>query len=206
MSSELSAKQTQAALLLARGDTVTTTAEQVGVNRLTIHQWLREDDNFNAYLNSLKRELVDAGRSAMRASIVTAIDTINQLMLSSTNDVVRLNAAKEILDRAGLANDKPIGSDDVLQLQQERNFGFSFQYHVNVLRNKNQNGRRNLTDGWKFQLSQAKKEILLEQGKIAQARKPIDSVMSTIDKTNHNTRDTIANDLGWSTGKVAMDD
>ena len=35
-------------------------------------------------------------------------------------------------------------------------------------------------------------------------RKPVDSVMSTIDKTNHNTRDTIANDLGWSTGKVAM--
>jgi transposase-like protein len=92
MSSELSAKQTQAALLLARGDTVTTTAEQVGVNRMTVHQWLREDDNFNAYLNSLKRELVDAGRSAMRASIVTAIDTINQLMLSSTNDVVRLNS------------------------------------------------------------------------------------------------------------------
>ena len=126
MSSELSAKQTQAALLLARGDTITTTAEQIGVNRMTIQQWLKKDDNFNAYLNSLKREFVDAGRSAMRASIVTAIDTINQLMLSSTNDVVRLNAAKEILDRAGLANDKPIGSDDVLKLQQEREFGFSF--------------------------------------------------------------------------------
>ena len=126
MSSELSAKQTQAALLLARGDTITTAAEQIGVNRMTIQQWLKKDDNFNAYLNSLKRELVDAGRSAMRESIVTSIDTINQLMLSSTNDVVRLNAAKEILDRAGLANDKPIGSDDVSQLQQERNFGFSF--------------------------------------------------------------------------------
>jgi hypothetical protein len=126
MSNELSAKQTQAALLLARGDTITTTAEQIGVNRMTIQQWLKKDDNFNAYLNSLKREFVDAGRSAMRASIVTAIDTINQLMLSSTNDVVRLNAAKEILDRAGLANDKPIGSDDVSKLQQEREFGFSF--------------------------------------------------------------------------------
>ncbi|MFI3216677.1 MAG: phBC6A51 family helix-turn-helix protein [Methylococcales bacterium] len=126
MSSELSAKQTQAALLLARGDTITTAAEQIGVNRMTIQQWLKKDDNFNAYLNSLKREFVDAGRSAMRASIVTAIDTINQLMLSSTNDVVRLNAAKEILDRAGLANDKPIGSDDVSKLQQEREFGFSF--------------------------------------------------------------------------------
>jgi len=126
MSSELSAKQTKAALLLARGDTITTAAEQIGVNRMTIQQWLKKDDNFNAYLNSLKREFVDAGRSAMRASIVTAIDTINQLMLSSTNDVVRLNAAKEILDRAGLANDKPIGSDDVAELQQEREFGFSF--------------------------------------------------------------------------------
>ncbi|GDX86046.1 hypothetical protein LBMAG43_20880 [Methylococcaceae bacterium] len=126
MSNELSAKQTKAALLLARGDTITTTAEQIGVNRMTIQQWLKKEDNFNAYLNSLKREFVDAGRSAMRASIVTAIDTINQLMLSSTNDVVRLNAAKEILDRAGLANDKPIGSDDVSELQQERNFGFSF--------------------------------------------------------------------------------
>lgn len=126
MNSELSVKQTQAALLLARGDTITTAAEQIGVNRMTIQQWLKKDDNFNAYLNSLKREFVDAGRSAMRASIVTAIDTINQLMLSSTNDVVRLNAAKEILDRAGLANDKPIGSDNVLELKQEREFGFSF--------------------------------------------------------------------------------
>ena len=70
----------------------------------------------------------------------------------------------------------------------------------------NQNGRRNLTDGWKYQLTQSKKEILLEVGKNAQARKPIDSVMSTIDKTNHNTRDTIASDLGWSAGKVAMAD
>ena len=63
---------------------------------------------------------------------------------------------------------------------------------------------RPLLTGWKYQLTQSKKEILLEVGKNAQARKPIDSVMSTIDKTNHNTRDTIANDLGWSTGKVAM--
>ena len=83
----------------------------------------------------------------------------------------------------------------------------------------NQNGRRNLTDGWKYQLTQSKKEILLEQGKIAQVRKPeyhgkecpecehycwetddkcpecdfnfmTDFVLSTIDKTKHNTRDT----------------
>jgi hypothetical protein len=42
----------------------------------------------------------------------------------------------------------------------------------------------------------------LEKNIIADGcREPLDSVMSTIDKTKHNTRDTIANDLGWSTGK-----
>ena len=69
-----------------------------------------------------------------------------------------------------------------------------------------QRGYRSTLDIMKYQLTQSKKEILLEVGKNAQARKPIDSVMSTIDKTNHNTRDTIASDLGWSTGKVAMAD
>lgn len=72
----------------------------------------------------------------------------------------------------------------------------------------NQNGRRNLTDGWKFQLSQAKKEILLGVGKEnLKTNVGGDHVgLSTIDKGTHNTRDTIANDLGWSTGKVAMAD
>jgi N6-adenosine-specific RNA methylase IME4 len=73
----------------------------------------------------------------------------------------------------------------------------------------NQNGRRNLTDGWKFQLSQAKKEILLEVGREKQKetlKKGDSPVLSIVDKTEHNTRDTIANDLGWSTGKVAMAD
>ena len=59
----------------------------------------------------------------------------------------------------------------------------------------NQNGRRNLTDGWKFQLSQAKKEILLGAGKESMSEGG--KGLSTIDKPSHNTRDTIANDLGW---------
>ena len=73
----------------------------------------------------------------------------------------------------------------------------------------NQNGRRNLTDGWKYQLTQSKKEILLEAGK-ENLKLPTGGknslTLSIVDKVNHNTRDTIANDLGWSTGKVAMAD
>lgn len=82
---ELSAKQTQVALLLARGDTKTSIAEQVGVNRLTIHQWLREDDNFNAYLNSLKRELVDAGRSAMISTEKSHIENFTEKKIKKIN-------------------------------------------------------------------------------------------------------------------------
>ena len=46
----------KAAICLASGDTEGDTAQQVNVHVSIIHQWLREDD-FNAYLNSLKREL-----------------------------------------------------------------------------------------------------------------------------------------------------
>jgi len=66
---------------------------------------------------------------------------------------------------------------------------------------------RPLLTGWKYQLTQSKKEILLEVGKEKQKetlKKGDSPVLSTIDTTGHSTRDTIANDLGWSTGKVAM--
>ena len=57
----------------------------------------------------------------------------------------------------------------------------------------NQNGRRNLTDGWKYQLTQSKKEILLEVGKVKHAETAGKSIetLSTIDNVSkHNTRDT----------------
>ena len=69
----------------------------------------------------------------------------------------------------------------------------------------NQNGRRNLNDGWKYKLQQKKKAILLKQGKKEMERKPI-SALSTIDKPKHNTQKEIAKTLNWSTGKVAMAD
>ena len=74
----------------------------------------------------------------------------------------------------------------------------------------NQKGRRNLTDGWKFELAQVRKEILLKQGrqKISevQTMRHTGVTLSTIDKDTHNTQKEIADELGWSTGKVAMAD
>ena len=72
----------------------------------------------------------------------------------------------------------------------------------------NQKGRRNLTDGWKWELAQARKALLADKGKenlktnIGEGQR-----LSTIDKgKEHDTRKELATELGWSTGKVAMAD
>ena len=96
---------------------------------------------------------------------------------------------------------------------------FDSKTAVKVWMINNQEGRRSLTDGWRFDLAHAKKEFLLEVGKAAKISAGSDygeghkksEVLSTIDKTSekpetHNTRNEIAKDLGWSTGKVAMAD
>lgn len=81
----------------------------------------------------------------------------------------------------------------------------------------NQKGRRNLSDGWKYQLSSSKRAILAKMGREKkiedgkQARSKQLGVLSTFDKTlneekPHNTQKEIAKDLGWSVGKVATAD
>jgi Helix-turn-helix of insertion element transposase len=117
---ELNTKQLQTAVLLSGGTTITLAAEQAGVTRVTLHQWLKNDDEFIAYLNSLKRDLVDSARAGLQASVALAIETINTIMTDSDNDVVRLNAAKEVLNRAGINHAHTIGSDDAERLRKER--------------------------------------------------------------------------------------
>lgn len=88
---------------------------------------------------------------------------------------------------------------------------FESKDEVKVWMIDNQKGRRNLTDGWKWELAQERKKILMEKGreKQIQTLRQGDElpVLTTIDKTgNHNTREEIAKELGWSEGKVAMAD
>ena len=80
----------------------------------------------------------------------------------------------------------------------------------------NQQGRRNLTDGWKFELAQVKAQALKDKGLKKYAEtvgRPKKSLSINDNDSNaqtpppkHNTQAAIAKDLGWSTGKVAMAD
>lgn len=71
----------------------------------------------------------------------------------------------------------------------------------------NQKGRRNLTDGWKFELAQEREKILLKQHEQERKERRVSNV-DTREKQSESgrTRNEIAEELGWSTGKVAMAD
>ncbi|MFI3221481.1 MAG: phBC6A51 family helix-turn-helix protein [Methylococcaceae bacterium] len=129
MTEELSAKQLQAAILIVGGASITATAAQTGLTRVTLHQWLKSDDLFIAHLNGLKQDLINAGRAGLQASVALAISTINALMTGSENDMVRLNAAKEVLNRAGINNALVIGSDNAAQLKKDRDFNETLSFY-----------------------------------------------------------------------------
>lgn len=64
----------------------------------------------------------------------------------------------------------------------------------------NQQGRRNLTDGWKFELAQLKKELLIAKGraKMLECAKITKNALSVTDKpfSTHNTQREMAKELG----------
>jgi hypothetical protein len=94
--------QLTAAALLASGETITDTAEKSGVTRQAVHTWLKDNNEFLAYLNALKSENVTAARTAIQAAACQAVTTMTEIMKNGTNDTARLAAAKEILAMAGL--------------------------------------------------------------------------------------------------------
>lgn len=111
---ELSAKQLQAASLLASGETITDTAEKSGITRQAVHTWLKDNNEFLAYLNALKSENVTAARTAIQSAACQAVTTMVQIMNKGTNDTARIAAAKEILAMAGLTEaTRGIASKDI---------------------------------------------------------------------------------------------
>ena len=84
---------------------------------------------------------------------------------------------------------------------------FSNENLVKIWMLDNQFGKRNLTDAQRYLNRNEKRKLLKAQGKLTQGERT--DLLSTIDKkleSKHNTQKIIADELGWSTGKVAMAD
>ena len=126
--------------------------------------------------------------------------------------------AEGIRDKIILWDDYIIDGHNIFKIATEHGLSyqtktkeFESELDVKIWMIDNQDGRRNLTDGWKYKLKQTKKELLAKKGdakklqNLKQGKQHPE--LSIIDKSEkHNTIEIIAKELGWSTGKTAMAD
>ncbi|MGL6074880.1 MAG: hypothetical protein ACRC8S_12025 [Fimbriiglobus sp.] len=83
--------------LLACGATVEQAAKQTGFSARTIHRRL-EDFAFQARLEKIRCEILDRSASMLTAAGIEAVRTLVELQKPSHPAMVRLNAAKSVLD------------------------------------------------------------------------------------------------------------
>jgi transposase-like protein len=93
----LSVQQQAAADLLALGNNVTTVAEQVGVARQTVSEWLNQNRAFEAAVNQRRQELWDNATNRLRALLPDALEVLAQGLKGGS-----IKAAIEVLKAAGL--------------------------------------------------------------------------------------------------------
>jgi len=141
-------------------------------------------------------------------------DLIPPLTTEEYNTLEESILAEGVRDRLVVWGDTLIDGHNRYAICKEHNIPFETQQlefdnleQVKVWMIDNQKGRRNLTDGWKFELAQAKKKILAYKHEEERKLRRVSNV-DTREKEAESgrTRKELANELGWSTGKVAMAD
>lgn len=88
----------QAAVMLAQGASVRSTAAKVGVSERTVHRW-RTNPKFRARVEELRTEMTDQVVGGLVSASRAAVAELHRLMTQSGNDTVRLGAARCILDK-----------------------------------------------------------------------------------------------------------
>jgi hypothetical protein len=73
---EVTGPQHLALASLVSGSTVTAAAECAGVDRTTVHRWLRADFNFQAALNRARREIREAMSARLEDVAQRAVQTV----------------------------------------------------------------------------------------------------------------------------------
>ena len=84
------------------GKNIKTTAEEIGSARASVHRWLKEDNNFIAFLNQLKNENIESTLVQIQLASSIAVNTLVDVMQNSNNDIAKINAADKILSMSGM--------------------------------------------------------------------------------------------------------
>ncbi|MGE3842880.1 MAG: helix-turn-helix domain-containing protein [Vicinamibacterales bacterium] len=106
---ELSTPQLAAVAQLAQGATVTRAAEAAGVSRETVHRWSRENLDFQAAVNGVRRELQDAVNRRLLAVAERAMTNVAEAVEQGD-----LRASLSVLKGLGVFGGHlpSVGSDD----------------------------------------------------------------------------------------------
>lgn len=93
---KLTAKQRKAidAMLVTKNNTEA--AQEAGISRQTLQRYLQEPQ-FRAELERLQRENNLQTNARMTGAAAVAVHTLNEIMMSSKNDIARVQAASQVL-------------------------------------------------------------------------------------------------------------
>ena len=114
---------------LLAGRTVSSAAESAGVDRSTVHRWLRGDRRFQALYNGLRHDLLAAVRAKLLQSVNAAATAV-----ASAIEAGDVKTALTLLKGLGfLSGDRPqIGSDDPEDLNRVSKGVHPFLFGVDV--------------------------------------------------------------------------
>ena len=110
----LSPAQITAVEALLAGKTITAAAAAAGVDRVTVHRWLKDDFAFQAELNRGRREMRNATCGNLERLAAKAAECLEKAI-----DQGDVKAALEVLKRLRLFAPDPIGSDNPAELAAE---------------------------------------------------------------------------------------
>lgn len=100
---KVNVKKSQAVMLLASGKKAKEAAEDLGVSPETISVWRREPE-FEAEINCLRLESLQAARTQLQSLAVEAVSTLQVLMSDAKSDSIRLKACETVLGAAGITD------------------------------------------------------------------------------------------------------
>lgn len=98
---ELTEKQIKAAQLLALGTIdKQDVAKEVGVAKQTLYNWINKNANFNAEVDSLRRDYKDFGKGLIEAKLTEAVTGYWNLIHRTKNPLVAAKGYEYFIDHA----------------------------------------------------------------------------------------------------------
>ena len=112
-SEELSPSQITAIAAITSGATITEAASKAGIDRSTIHLWLKQDAVFVAELNRAKLDQLETLHAELRSLAGEATHTLRELLTTpETPPAIRLRAAIAVIQAVGGMEPEKIGPTD----------------------------------------------------------------------------------------------